>query len=157
VIAEVVRGSQFDFDDAFIVFAGLGDHRPGVGEDRAREDRNPQTDGELLDHGFGPGPVGQEAAAIGSVGKDVHEDVGRALGIGVVPVVVHRHEVPSGDGSRHDDRGGHVDDEGGKGVTDLHVAPVEGFGERGHEEAFSGLNFRMRNRCRPTTAPVSST
>ena len=68
-------------------------HVAGVRQRVAREHRHAEADREPLDHRVGPGPVGEEAAAVAGVGEDVHEDVGRALLVRVVAVVVHRHEV----------------------------------------------------------------
>ena len=68
----------------------------------------------------GSGPVGEEAAAVPGVGEDVHEDVGRALLIRVVTIVVHRHEVARRDRAGNDTRRRDFDHHRGQRVTDLH-------------------------------------
>ena len=78
--------------------------RAGVGQRVAGEHRARRGGSRAADHRVGPGPVGEEPAAVAGVGEDVHEDVGRALLVRVVAVVVHRHEVARRDRARDDAR-----------------------------------------------------
>ena len=111
---------QGDVDEHLpIDVAHVGD-RAGEGERGAGHGRSAESQGQLLQHGVGPGPVGEVPGAVGVGRDDVHEDVLGALALGVVAVMVHGHEVAGGDRTGRDARGRHGDLEHGELVTDLH-------------------------------------
>ena len=111
VLAEVVDRGERDLDDGLVaVLAHLG-HLAGVRQRVPGVHRHAEPDRELADHRVGPGPVGEEPAAVAGVREDVHEDVRRALRLRVLAVVVHRHEVARRDRAGDDHRRGHVDHE----------------------------------------------
>ena len=115
--------AQLDLDDAEVTFVAQSHDRSRVGQRVTREHRYAEPDPQVRDHGVGTGPVGQEAAAVRRVRQDVHEDVGSTLHVGVVAVVVHRHEVARRDRARDDARRRHLDDHRGDLVA--HAQGVE--------------------------------
>src|SRR5438309_1215328 len=84
VVAHAVGAPDLDLDVAVGPGAHPARHAHGV----ARVVGRPEADGDLLEHGVGPGPVGDETPDPAVGREDVHEDVLRATLAGQLGVVM---------------------------------------------------------------------
>ena len=113
----------------------------------------------VLQDGFGASPVRNEASHVSIGGENVHKNVRRVLGDGVIAVMVDGHKITRCDGTGDDNGGGDIEIEAREFLSYADLVKVQRLVSLTAHDVCSAppaLNLRIRKRCVPTTSPLPS-